>query len=475
MIPGMALIAALDRRRVTGLGLLLLVACVAAEPAHAPQRASTLGGVAALPGYRTEIIQDHVWGGGAYLMQAGPEDGPPVVMVHGIGAGASRDWHPLIGALGDRYRVTTFDLPGFGHSAKGNEAYTPADYTRFVEDVVSSYVQPPFILIGHSMGGAISLAYAAKHPADVAQLILIDVAGVLHRKAFIRALVDHSVDEMIEDSDDSEARWQRLGRRVLAPISPTSVDPSVLVSSKSKRRIALGGDPMKIAGFALLLEDFGPALDRIRVPPLLIWGTDDTIAPLRTGHVLASRIRGAHLELIEGAGHNPMRDAPVQIAALVDSWLSGTLAPDGATDDFVTDAHRIGRCYSQRNVVFEGSYRRIDINGCKQVLLRDVSVEVLRIYRSTVEIVDSDIGGGDVGLIVERSEIQMTAGRIHGDVAIRATSSELDLAGVTIIGHTAALEAPSASRALMSVCKIRTARRRGYLHGVYQVSPSVPL
>jgi len=451
---------------------LALAACATVPPAPA---GSGSAAVADLPGFRTLTIDEHVWGGSAHVIQAGPEDGERVVLVHGIGAGASSDWHPLMRTMADRYRVTTFDLPGFGRSTRANENYNPTDYAEFVEDVVSQLVEPPFVLIGHSMGGAIAIEYAGKNPRDISKLILADVAGVLHRTAFMRSLIDHSVDEMIDDDADNEGRWQRLSRRVLAPIAPPSLDPAIVATSASKRRIALGADPMKIAGYTLYLTDVGPALDRIAVAPLVIWGTEDTVAPMRTGQVLTSRIRGARLELIEGVGHNVMLEAPERFAALVHAWLDGELHARQASTP-PDRVWRIGRCYDSRGLVFEGSYRRIDIHRCRDVKLRNVRVETLRISASTVHIENADIGGRGVGLLVERSEVTMTAGRIRGDdVAIRAESSELDLAGVVLSGRRAAVEVRSNSRALMSVCKMRTARRRGYLHGVYELSPSAPL
>jgi pimeloyl-ACP methyl ester carboxylesterase len=69
----------------------------------------------------------------------------------------------------------------------------------------------------------------------------------------------------------------------------------MILATASARQRFLQGDPNKIAGYALLLEDFSPLIPRVSSPTLVIWGEKDLIAPLRTGKVLAGNIAGARL------------------------------------------------------------------------------------------------------------------------------------------------------------------------------------
>jgi pimeloyl-ACP methyl ester carboxylesterase len=124
---------------------------------------------------------DPVFNSRTYIEQWGDPADPPVILVHGLGDSAARDWRYLAPALADNFYVIAFDLPGFGRSQKYNALYTPDTLARVVAWVADAYVERPFALIGHSMGGTIALNYASTHSDRLTRLVLIDAAGVLHR------------------------------------------------------------------------------------------------------------------------------------------------------------------------------------------------------------------------------------------------------------------------------------------------------
>ena len=108
---------------------------------------------------------------------AGNPAGPTVVLTHGWGANAT-EWFYLRRQLGDRYRLVAWDLPGLGKSRSPNDKNFSldklADDLRAVLDEVGG---GPAVLLGHSIGGMISLNYAKRYPADlggrVAGLVLV--------------------------------------------------------------------------------------------------------------------------------------------------------------------------------------------------------------------------------------------------------------------------------------------------------------
>jgi len=150
-----------------------------------------------LPGYRSELVEAPVFGGQVYVLEAGPADAEAVVLVHGLGDSGSRDWYPILPALAARYHVVTFDLPGFGRSTHAHELYSPEGYAEFIHALVGQRVHGAFNLVGHSMGGAISLFYAGRFPGDVKRLVLIDAAGILHRKAYVNFAVSAGLDSLL--------------------------------------------------------------------------------------------------------------------------------------------------------------------------------------------------------------------------------------------------------------------------------------
>src|SRR5688500_7281843 len=162
--------------------LLAVAASLLARPAalHAAPSTDWIN----TPGALAEYAEEPVFGGRVALYWAGPAKGEPVVLVHGLGKPAARDWARVIPALAQRYRVYALDLPGFGESDKGNHLYTPDNFARVIESVLEKRVPRPFTLVGHSMGGPVALAYAAEYPQRVSRLVLVDAAGVLHRSGY---------------------------------------------------------------------------------------------------------------------------------------------------------------------------------------------------------------------------------------------------------------------------------------------------
>ena len=106
-----------------------------------------------------------------------------------------------IPALAKNYHVLTFDLPGFGDSGKEVADYSPRKYAKFIDYIAKRYAHGKVILVGHSMGGAISIRYSEMYQDNIEKLVLVDVAGVLHRMAYSRELMKGWLKSTV--SDDS--------------------------------------------------------------------------------------------------------------------------------------------------------------------------------------------------------------------------------------------------------------------------------
>jgi len=422
-----------------------------------------------------------VFGGQAYVVDMGPKDAPAVVLVHGVGDNAARDWDGLIPALAASHRVITFDLPGFGRSTKANAVYKPDSYVKFIKHVVEARLARPFSLIGHSMGGAIAIGYAGANSRDVERLIVADAAGILHRHAFgeyalglgIRgvpgwdAVTDGTIGAALGDILGGLA--ESFAHKVIRPYFRVEPDPSTLFELEAARNRILGGDPLKIAGLFLITKNFGPAIAAVATPPLLIWGGDDRIAPLRTGLLLRSMIPGATLEVLEGCGHVPMRDRLERFKELVIDWLASpprAIERERAREPMKGPDEHVDRAQGR---VLTGEYGRLIIDECEGIVLRGVRAGSVVIRRSRVELEDCDVVGVQIGLEATDSRVKATGGSISAEVAIRAERSDLDLAGTAVEGRLAAVRGAADAQVLFSVCQVRSPRNSGFLHGVYRI------
>jgi pimeloyl-ACP methyl ester carboxylesterase len=474
--------------RIVFAALLLVSGCAAPASRHEGVLAdavssSAAGGVhGVLPADTREmIVPEPIFNGTVYITEAGMQHELSIVLVHGMGDRASRDWEQIIPGLAERYHVIAFDLPGFGRSSKGNDLYSPTRYSQFMQWVIDQYVTGPFVLIGHSMGGALALCYAAERPVGLQRLILVDAAGILNSGTYVKELLLMNED-LREDSAPGKlaeeiAEFLRFMVDDLMGEDGTKKFGRSL-GHPSLRRILLGGDPKKIAAAALMVEDYGPIVDRIRAPSLLIWGGADRIAPLRTAHALAGRLPGTRLIIIPQAGHVPMRKHTEEFIRIVTADIE---SPQAATPQTPEEPRRpetlerIVRYERERGLVLTGNYKHIELVNCSNVTIRGVTAERINAEGCDIVIENSSIRGRDVALQVSKSEIIGTNITVEADTAILADQSHLDLAGSQIKGRKAAVASDDHDVLLFSICHSASPFYNGPLHGARRVTLQTPL
>ena len=441
--------------------------------------AAVLADETGLPDSREAIINEPVFQGQAYVYEAGLRHTRSVVLIHGIGDDAARDWDGLIPVLAREFHVVAFDLPGFGRSTKANRLYSPANYVAFVKYITEKYARGRFYLIGHSMGGAVALRYAASYPNDVDRLILVDAAGILHRVAYSQFLSRLGIDFLPSFYPNQRAHLQNfVGKILMAVEKKLKFDPEWIIADVAARQNDLGADPGKIAGLALVLDDFTDLIPRVEASTLIIWGGKDAIAPVRTAKVLAANIPRAQLKVFPDSAHEPMIDNREKFNAEVLAYFRAEEIKQPAVispASPVGASTRVGLCKRKRDVVFSGDYDGVRIQRCTNVVVRNAHIRRLFITDSSVEIEDSDIGGADGGIYVKNGSITMTGGKVEAPVAIDAIKSHLDFAGVKITGGEVAIRAPVKSSAIFSVSYVSSPITRGSLHGYRIITPDRPL
>lgn len=447
--------------------LIAVAGAHAADEAEAPE--------ARVPGMEAQRIDEPVFGGQVVVYEAGRGNAPGILLVHGIGSEGARDFREQIDWMKKSFHVIALDLPGFGQSDKANVLYSPGNYAAVLRHVAGRFLDRPFLLVGHSMGAVVSLRYAATYPEDVERLVVADAPGVLHRHTLAGQYLAHVGLPFVPSAIDPAEGLARLARKLLSPLERLPFDPEVILASPQLRQRLLSGDPVKIAGLAVVNEDLRRTLPRVVAETLVVWGADDTIAPLRTGKLLALKLPHARLAVIDQAGHELMLEAPERFRAVVEPFLELGLPPAPAAPPKRL-RHGDVFCKGKRAVSYEGDYDTLTLDGCEQISIRNARVRELRVLDSSVTLYDSRIGGGKVGVDARSSTIEMTGGRIEGDVAISALASRLDLAAVEVEGREAAVTAgEKRSYVVFSLCRVRSPHTRGEQHGFYTVTEKNPL
>jgi len=417
-----------------------------------------------------------VFNGKVHIEQWGDPANPPVVLVHGLGHSGGQGWRYLAPELAKTHFVVMFDLPGFGRSQKGNRLYSPHNYTRFLDWIVDTYVEAPFALIGHSMGGAIALNYAATRPRNLNRLILIDVAGILHRAAYSSHLFDTLKPVWWWDvlpATNSEKMRALLGFD-LADLEKFPIPLEMLLYTPLTRDMFLGGDPTTIAGLAMVQHDFSRLLQQVSAPTLVIWGEQDRVTPLRTGKLLAARLPDARLVVIRGAAHVPMTETPGILNRLVTESLRTSAAPADAVPAsgvaVAAAASQPAECRGESGRRFSGKISTLTIVQCRNVTIENADIELLDIRASSVDMYASRIHGDKHAITISDSMLVATGGDITADVPLVVDASRLDFAGVRISARERSVDATGSSTALFSVSDIDSPTGAHALHGVYELS-----
>jgi pimeloyl-ACP methyl ester carboxylesterase len=416
--------------------------------------------VQALPGYRAERVKTRSFTGETYVLEAGAPDAPDVVLIHGIGRDGAHDWDELIPALARRHRVLTFDLPGFGRSSSDKGVFGPVSYADLVDELLESRVSGRLDIVAHTMGVSIARVVAMRHGDRVRRMVIADGAGLLHGQSLSL--------EMIERGQ------RRLGAfgRLLDPLKWGAYDMTGKIPDHLVHRFALslGGEAAGQAAARLMAHDSGVALDAVAAPTLVIWGRRDETVSMRGAWVLASRLPQARLAFIDEAGHNPMLETPGPFNDLVSRWLAGepdvgrALAP--ALAPASVKPVRDGECRNVRTrIEFTGAYRKLEIEGCRQVTMRGVRARELEINRSTVVAEDLVVAGKEVAVVMWRSRLKLSGGTLSARVPLRLSGSEVDFAGVTFVGEESSVEAIGNAKVLCSLCRLRHEGSDARLHG----------
>ena len=221
---------------------------------------------------------------------------PAILFLHGSG-GTHRHWIPQVRHFAPPYRTVALDLPGHGAS-EGDGAESIAEYRDWVEAFMDAAGMEQAFLVGHSMGGAIALAFALKAPARLSGIGLVGTGA--------RLRVHPSILEGLRDNPEQAAGL--LSQWSYAPSSGADLPAQGKKELLKGSLAALERDLRACDAFDAMKE-----VDRIRVPTVVVCGAEDRLTPVKYAQYLHDRIPGALLAVIPGAGHMVMLEKPEEV------------------------------------------------------------------------------------------------------------------------------------------------------------------
>jgi UDP-N-acetylmuramoyl-tripeptide--D-alanyl-D-alanine ligase len=236
----------------------------------------------------------------AYRASGEGRGAPPVVLLHGWGASIEAV-APIQDGLDSEFQIISFDLPGFGQSDVPPATWGSQEYAELIKQALDHLELTKVSLIGHSRGGAVSIALATRWPELVDRLVLANSAGIRHalpplRRARVLAF--------------------KAARRLAGP-GPLS---NWLVQRFGSPDYRHAG-PLRSTLVRLVNEDLRPLLPRVAAPTLLIWGDQDQETPLADASIMQREIADAGLVVFPGAGHFSYAEDPGRFCWVVRNFL----------------------------------------------------------------------------------------------------------------------------------------------------------
>lgn len=282
--------------------------------------------VAALGGDSDEIL----WRGHRVAFTRHGQ-GSPVLLVHGLYAGASSfEWRHTIPAVAERHTVFALDLLGFGRSDRPAARYSPGLYQALLADFVAQVVRDACAVVASGLTAAQLIALAARDPGRIASVALVAPTGVAHLREPIatgsgttRLLLGAPlVGNTVYNRLASPARMREQLQAMY--FDDRLVTPELVESYVHSARQPGGKYAMRALLDGRLNVDVRAGVRRLRLPTLLLWG--DVARQNPVAHAHAFRVLKHDLEwtLVREAGDLPHDERSDEVNATLRSFLERT-------------------------------------------------------------------------------------------------------------------------------------------------------
>lgn len=232
-----------------------------------------------------------------------------LLFIHGLGT-SSNTWVHILPALARTYRMHAVDLPGFGMSTlkHGKRFFTLQEHTNILLEYINGHVTGKFTIIGHSLGGWLAARCALSFPSRVAQLVLVNTAGV-----YYEGMERQRDIFLIESRHDTrkliDLMWYRYPWYARASIG--------WVFRELRRR--------HVTDLVLSVthDDFlNTRLRELAMPVTILWGREDRLVSPEVPVILQREVGNVTLQYIEECGHVPQLEQPTEFLRLLQAVLA---------------------------------------------------------------------------------------------------------------------------------------------------------
>lgn len=237
-------------------------------------------------------------------------EGKALVLLHGWG-GSSKSLEGLQELLAaDGFKVYNIDLPGFGTSETPEQPMNLADYVESLRIVFAELKLEKPVIVGHSFGGKVAIAYTAKYQDKVAALVLVNSSGInpkneLKKSAYLLP---------------SKIFGKLFELPLLNIIKPLvrKLYYKLIVGETDYLQAGAMQETLKL----VVNEHLDSEISTLKLPTLIIWGEQDTYTPLWQGKEMSRLMPSARFEVVQGATHGLPLKQPEVVADLILRYIT---------------------------------------------------------------------------------------------------------------------------------------------------------
>jgi pimeloyl-ACP methyl ester carboxylesterase len=237
------------------------------------------------------------------------KDKQSLVFIHGSGGNHSI-WSHQYGRLHKYFNIAAVNLPGHGHSG-GDGEKDVRRYCEWIKKLLEVLDLKKPVLVGHSLGLAISLRFAISHPGEIAGIVCIGGGMKMPVNSFFLDFLQTNPPDVPAEIIDLICKYS------LAKENRDKFSAPLRKSISLSKADILYGDL-----FACNELDLTQETSKIRVPALIVCGAEDKMTPPDLSRALAAAISKAKLEIIEGAGHMVMIEKPVEFNNTLEKFVA---------------------------------------------------------------------------------------------------------------------------------------------------------
>ncbi|MBN2906459.1 MAG: alpha/beta hydrolase [Rhodobacteraceae bacterium] len=252
--------------------------------------------------------------------------GPDLILLHGAG-GNTRDFtFDLMGRLTGRFRVTAFDRPGLGHTDPLHpHGESPAEQANVLEAAAQQMGLGPAVVVGHSYGGAVALAWALDHPARVASIVSLAGASMPWEgrlSAFYTVFSSRLGGALVAPLVATLTPRFIVENAVAGIFTPDPVPPGYvdyIGVALSLRADTLRINTRQVNNLKPHIRAMAARYGELKMPIEILHGTADPTVPLDVhSRPFAALVPSTHLTELKGVGHMPHHARPHQTVEAIE-------------------------------------------------------------------------------------------------------------------------------------------------------------